>query len=107
MFWIGILLSAGLFAVGRLVSKKGSWDAWDYARAAIPGLAFVLWTILQKTTAFDALAPDKLSNGGRLLIGLTGAVVLGGVAALLGIKADKAAALPATKANRARPSQGG
>jgi hypothetical protein len=93
MFWVGIGLSALLYTVGRLMSSGGSWQGWDWARLLIPPAGFVLWTIVQKTTAWDALSPDSLSEGSRALIGATGAIVLGLAAAGLGVKLNKAAAV--------------
>jgi hypothetical protein len=93
-FFVCIGLSIALFLFGRLGSSdpnKG-WKPSDYLRLAIPPLAFVLWTIVQKSTAWDAVAPDKLSEAYRALIGGAGAVVLGGAAALLGIKAHSSPA---------------
>ena len=56
----------------------------------IPPAAFVLWTILTKSTAFDAVAPESLSDGLRVLIGAGGAIVLGVIASVLGIHLNKA-----------------
>jgi hypothetical protein len=89
MFWVGIGLSALLFVTGRLIAKTGKWEGWDWVRMLIPPLAFVMWTILQKATAWDALSPNSPSEGGRLLIGAAGAIVLGLAAAGLGVKLDK------------------
>ena len=90
MFWGGIVLSGVMFLVGRLAAKKGKFGGWDWLRMLVPPVAFVLWTILQKTTAFDGAFPDALSETGRLFIGLFGAVLLGLAAAGLGVKANKA-----------------
>ncbi len=51
-----ILLSIVLYVGPRLVA--GKWDKLDYLRVAIPPLAFVGWTMLQRATAFDAIFPD-------------------------------------------------
>jgi hypothetical protein len=88
-FWVCIGLAVLLFVVGRLVSMKRNWEKSDFARAALPAAAFVLWAILQKSTAWDAVSPDSLSEGMRALIGAAGAIVLGLAAAGLGIKLDR------------------
>jgi hypothetical protein len=89
-FIVCIGLSILLFVVGRLMDKKGKWNNWDYLRACLPAVAFVLWTIIQKSTAWDAVSPDSLTEGMRALIGAAGAIVLGSLAAALGVKLDKA-----------------
>lgn len=85
-FWVLTAMSAGLFIVGRR-SLKG----WDLLRALIPPAAFVAWTMLQKTTAFDAVDPH-LAGTVRTTIALFAAVLLGGLAAQLGNVADQAPA---------------
>ena len=55
---------------------------------AIPPLAFVGWTMLQPTTAFDAIA-GVITPDWRWTIGLALGLVLGVAATLLGIKADQ------------------
>jgi len=79
-----IALSIVLYVVPRL--RK--WEVFDYLRAAIPPLAFVGWTMLQRSTAFDAVAP-KLTDAPRTVAGLFLAVLLGVVAAALARKADQ------------------
>lgn len=64
------------------------WDKLDYLRAAIPPLAFVGWTMLQRSTAFDAVAPS-FKDAPRTVIGLFLGVVLGLAAAALATKADQ------------------
>jgi hypothetical protein len=94
-FWVCILLSMLVFVMGRLAAKKGRWERSDWIRMGIPPVAFVLWTILQKSTAWDAVSPDSISEAGRALIGATGAIVLGSLAAALGAKLDRGGAAPA------------
>lgn len=94
-FWVCIALSILLFAAGRLTQKKGEWERSDYLRALIPAAAFVLWVIVQKSTAWDAVSPDSLSEGMRALIGAAGAIVLGTLAAALGTKLDNQEKKPA------------
>ena len=88
-FVVCIILSIVLFVAGRLTANKGKWEKWDYVRALIPAVAFVLWAILQKSTAWDAVSPDFLTEGMRALIGAAGAVGLGIIATALGVKLDK------------------
>jgi hypothetical protein len=80
-------LSVVFYIVARL-SNGGKWDRLDYARVAIPPLAFVGWTMLQRTTAFDALGLG-MSNASRSVLALFLATVLGIVAASLAYKADQ------------------
>lgn len=84
-FWVCIALSIVFFVAAR----RGAWKKLDVVRAVIPAAAFVLWTVVQKSTAWDAVSPDSLSEGGRALIGAAGALVLGLLAARLGVQLDK------------------
>ncbi len=89
LFWAFfglLLLSVVLYAVPRLTA--GKWDRLDYLRTAIPPLAFVGWTMLQRATAFDAVFPN-LAEAPRTIIALFLGVVLGLVAAALAYKADQ------------------
>ena len=90
LFWAFfglILLSMVLYAGPRLMA--GKWDnKWDYLRITIPPLAFVGWTMLQRTTAFDALFPN-ITEAPRTVIALFLAVLLGLAAAALAYKADQ------------------
>jgi hypothetical protein len=51
----------GLMVVAVLLYVYPTFKAWDWKRDLvrmwIPPLAFVAWTMLQKTTAFDAVWP--------------------------------------------------
>lgn len=85
-FYILIALAIILYVASRL--KGGAWDRLDYLRAVIPGMAFVGWTMLQKATAFDAVAGNQMNQAMRNIIALTGAAVLGAIAAALARKAD-------------------
>jgi hypothetical protein len=80
---ISILLYVG---ARRMASK---WDKWDWLRMLIPGLAFVGWTMLQKATAFDAVADDLFSEATRNVIAILGGIILGLAAAALAYKADE------------------
>ena len=79
-----IVLSIVLYVFPRL----SKWDKFDYLRAAIPPVAFVAWTMLQRATAFDAIAPG-LSDSARTVIGLFVAVLVALLAGLLATGADK------------------
>lgn len=80
-----IMLSIALYVVPRFKN----WEMLDYVRVAIPPLSFVGWTMLQRSTAFDAIAPSSFKDAARTVIGLFLAVMLGLVAATLARKADQ------------------
>lgn len=94
--FVGLLIvSMGLYAVPRLLAKK--WDALDGFRILIPPLAFVGWTMLQRSTAFDgvlavlkndAILKYDLSSGLRTVAGLFLAVILGAAATMFAYSAD-------------------
>ena len=84
VFYGLIIMSIVLYFIG----KKTKPDSWDWIRALIPPLAFVCWTMLQKTTAFDAICKD-MNGVTRTVIALFVAVFLGIVAAYLAKKADQ------------------
>jgi hypothetical protein len=86
-FYALIVVSAGLYIAGRLKASK--WDKWDYVRMLIPPLAFVGWTMLQKATAFDAVAGNLFDDATRNVIAILGGIVLGVAAAALAYKADQ------------------
>lgn len=78
-------LSVALYVVPRL-SKR---DKFDWCRVFIPPAAFVVWTMLQRATAFDAVFP-QLPAGPRTVVALFIAVVLGLIASVLAKKAGAA-----------------
>ena len=84
-FWLLILLAIVLY----VSKKKGALDGLDILRAAIPPAAFVLWTMLQQNTAFDAVFPD-FDEGVRTVVAVVGAALLGAVAQRLGVASDRA-----------------
>ena len=85
VFWALVVLSMVIYVSG----KWKQWDQrWGYIRVLIPPLAFVGWTMLQKSTAFDAVAPG-MNSALRDAIAIIGAVVLGIIAAQLAYKADQ------------------
>jgi hypothetical protein len=58
----------------------------------IPPLAFVGWTMLQKSTAFDAIAllvPGGISDAPRYAIAVIGAIVISAGATVLSYQAAK------------------
>jgi hypothetical protein len=87
LFWsfFGLILLAVVFYLGP---RLGRLDKWDFGRAAIPPIAFVAWTMIQRATAFDAVCPT-LGQAPRTALALFIAVLLGLAAAGLGFKADQ------------------
>ncbi|HXA57633.1 MAG TPA: hypothetical protein VNW94_00570 [Streptosporangiaceae bacterium] len=79
------VLSVILYVAGR---RGAGWSRLDFARAAIPPLAFVGWTMLQTSSAFDAIAPG-VSSAARVSIAVIGAIALGALAGTLGAKAQE------------------
>lgn len=90
-FFVLAILAGVLFVFGR---KNGpgapALTRLDWVRVCVPALAFVGWTMLQPASAFDALGLDlnAVARGGGAVVL---AVILGGAAVALGIKADAAA----------------
>ncbi|MBX3714043.1 MAG: hypothetical protein KF800_18935 [Lysobacter sp.] len=95
-FWALALISMALYLVPRLYAAwtaaktaRTSWRAQmgaaDWARAAIPPLAFTAWTMLQRATAFDATFPH-LTESQRTVFGLLLAAVVIAAAAWLAYK---------------------
>jgi hypothetical protein len=81
-----VLLSIGLYVGYRLFKKV--WDKWDWARMFIPPLSFVVWTMLQRSTAFDAVYPS-LGDAPRTVVALFLTIILGVSATLLAYKANQ------------------
>jgi cytochrome bd-type quinol oxidase subunit 2 len=92
LFFISIVLSAGLYIMGHTQQQKKSErkkvSALRYWPVLIPALSYVGWTMLQRSTAFDAFAPE-MSEAVRELIAATVAVVLSAIAVRIGFKADE------------------
>jgi hypothetical protein len=78
-----MLLAAGLYLLGAK-SFRG-WRTW--VRAAIPVAAFIIWTMIQPSTAFDAF-PFGFTSFARTMIAVFGAIVLGALFNLMATKAD-------------------
>jgi hypothetical protein len=85
VFWGLFILCFVFYLAGH---QATNWDRWDNVRMFIPALAFIGWTMAQKSTAFDAVWPD-LSDAYRSIIAAFGAVLLGLVAAALAQTADQ------------------
>jgi len=81
-----IAISIFLYVAARI--KGGAWDSWDYCRALIPPLAFIGWTMLQRSTAFDAVWPE-LTVEKRTTYALLLSVALAGAASALAFQVDK------------------
>lgn len=84
-FWSLWTVSFILYAVPRKIG--GRWENWDWVRLFIPGFAFVGWTMLQTTSAFDAVS--SITQPRRALYAILLALVLGVVATALAYKVDK------------------
>lgn len=81
-FWALLAISVLLYVFGR-------WRLWgglDYIKVFVPPLAFFLWMLLQRTSAFDAVN-SSWSGDARQAIGVLGAVVLAAIAGLIAYKA--------------------
>jgi hypothetical protein len=83
-FWGLIALSVFLYVAVHF--KNLDW--YDIIRAAIPAAAFVAWAMLQRTTAFDAVATN-MGAAPRTVIAAFAAVVLAALATGLTTKADQ------------------
>lgn len=86
-FWVLAALSALLYVAGHLAERGPRWEWADWGRMLLPSLAFAAWTMLQRATAFDAVAP-RIDAGYRNLLGLALAVVVSAAAPLLAKVAD-------------------
>jgi len=85
-FWGLIVLCPILFLAGRKAGNGPGRGTWiTIVQCLIPAAAFVAWTMLQKTTAFDAV-DGALATGARDTIAVFAAVVLGLVASACGYK---------------------
>lgn len=84
-FWVLVLMAIVLYVAPRYFG--GKWDKFDWIRVAIAPLAFFGWTMLQRTTAFDAAFP-RVESIPRTVFALFLGAVLGAVTAGLAMKAD-------------------
>ncbi len=79
-----IALTFVLYLLGR------GWkhaNGLDVLRMLVPAGAFVAWTMLQPSTAFDAVCPE-MSSPTRMTIAVFAAVILGALATWLAGKAE-------------------
>jgi hypothetical protein len=84
-FWGLVALAVLLYAVPRRIG--GKWDKFDWIRTLIAPLAFFGWTMLQRTTAFDAAFP-QIALIPRTVAALFLGAVLGAATAALSMKVD-------------------
>lgn len=121
VFWLSVASCVLLYVASQLARAKKERAAadkgkaaarWGYAnwvRMLIPAGAYVGWTMLQKSTAFDAIAPS-MSQSLRLTLAVFAAIALGVVAKALSDQADGQAPdsapgpSPAKQAKPAKPS---
>jgi hypothetical protein len=78
-----MLLAAGLYLFGAKTLR--GWRTW--VRAAVPVAAFVVWTMIQPSTAFDAF-PFGFTSFGRTMIAVFGAILLAALVNVMATKAD-------------------
>jgi hypothetical protein len=93
LFFVLVALSAAIYIAKFKTTKETSSRLWLW-RAAIPPLAFVCWTALQQTSAFDAVFPN-VAIAPRVIGAAIGAIVLGYAAQLGAAKAATAPSPPA------------
>jgi hypothetical protein len=93
LFWTFIALNI-VSVVLYVVNRLRMWERLDIVRMLIPPLAFIGWTMIQKTTAFDAVAPG-LPEAPRYVIASIGAALVGLLARHLAYAADQRPAPPA------------
>jgi hypothetical protein len=85
-FFVLLALSSAIY-LATFKAAKNSPSSALLLRAAIPPLAFVCWTALQQTTAFDAVFPN-VAIAPRVIGAAIGAIVLGYIARLGAVKAS-------------------
>jgi len=97
VFWLSIAFSIAFFVAAEITRARKEkdagrpakpWDRWTTVRALIPASAYVVWTMLQKATAFDAIAPS-MAEATRFIIAVFAALALGLIAKLLADEADR------------------
>lgn len=89
-FYLLAVAAVVLFIASRVVGARGGgapFGRLDLVRALIPGVAFCAWAMLLEVSAFDAAYP-RFDNGLALLLAVTGYLVVGGLGAVLGQRAD-------------------
>ena len=89
MFSVLLFLIGYVFTSGKKIVKRWHWRT-DVLRMIMPPAAFVLWTMLQRPTAFDATwFAQHVSASSRLPFAVAGAVVVGAIAKWLANRADE------------------
>jgi len=85
--WMLMIASIILFVLAR--RSGGTWERYDLLRMLIAPAAFFGWTMLQRTSAFDAAFPG-VTTSQRSVYAILLALAFGAITAALAIKADKA-----------------
>jgi hypothetical protein len=78
-----MVLAAGLYLLGAKTVR--GWRTW--VRAAIAVAAFIVWTMIQPSTAFDAF-PFGFTSFARTMIAVFGAILLAVLVKVMAAKAD-------------------
>lgn len=81
-FWLLVGLSIVLYLVPHYLARKGRLEVTDYVRMLLPSLAFTAWTMLQRATAFDAVAP-MIDAEIRTIVALVVAAIIAAAATIL------------------------
>jgi hypothetical protein len=102
-FFALIVLSVVFYAIG-LRPGKISWKV--VLGGAVPAFAFVAWTMIQRTTAFDAVAPG-MNFASRQVIGVLAAMLLPVLAGVLAVKLNNSDPEPAIGAGEPTGSSAG
>jgi lysylphosphatidylglycerol synthetase-like protein (DUF2156 family) len=89
-FYVCTALSILMYVLSRM--KEWDWKL-DVIRALVPAASFVAWTMIQRTTAFDAAFPE-MDLIWRSVVAAILAVVLGLVVAQLAKAANENTAAP-------------
>ena len=92
LYLVFTLLAGGLFLAARFFPanhvKAPKPLPSDIVRFLVPVLAFIAWSMLQPASMFDTLSWWNPDLAIRVGIALVAALVLGGAAWILGIRAD-------------------
>ncbi|HEX5989093.1 MAG TPA: hypothetical protein VFY75_02610 [Solirubrobacterales bacterium] len=88
IFWLSLVACVAIYFVGAKSGEGGLLKNWNWLRALIPAVAYVGWTMIQKSTAFDAVAPD-MSEASRVIVAVFVAFFIGAIAKRLSDKADE------------------
>jgi hypothetical protein len=85
-----VILAPALYLLGHTkgFTNLSSLERTDAVRMLIPSAAFIAWAMAQRPSPlFDAAV--SISDGHKLLVIVFGSVILGAIAQILGIAADK------------------